>query len=347
MKRITFLHSSITKVKNIVSSIFRAIGYEVISSHSRDDERRFSTEKFEMLEQSNKVLKHDLAICKAASEARLVEALDPQVRPKNIHQYFNVVPPALRPRQLAFMHIGKTAGTSFHHLIRNALPEALTFNGGPEQYDVMTPEQLEPFDLLLGHFSFHHSMKFRPNKYLLTFLRDPVERVLSNYHFLKSWGGYVDATNEDMIRASRELSLNGFLQSPLPQVRAVVENHQTYFFGSDWRASRTEAPEALFQRARENLHSLQFIGLTERYAESIAMLYDDLGFSGTPSVTRLNVTPERPPADELSPEDRSMIEDLNSLDIRLYEQAKLIFEKRVERFKTFPMHKQVAEGRGQ
>ncbi len=300
-----------------------------------------------MLEQCNNVLKHDLALCKDASEARLSEALDPQLRPKNIHQYFNVVPPALRPRQLAFMHIGKTAGTSFHHLIRSAMPEALTFNGGPEQFDLMTSEELEPFDLLLGHFSFHHSMKFRPNKYLLTFLRDPVERVLSNYHFLKSWDGYVDATNEEMIRASRELTLNEFLQSPLPQVRAVVENHQTYFFGSDWRASRNEEQEELFQRARENLYSLQFVGLTERYAESIKMLFNDLGFSDIPSVTHLNVTPKRPPADELLPEDRNLIEDINSLDIRLYEEAKLIFENQVERLKAYRMHKKMTEGPGQ
>lgn len=252
-------------------------------------------------------------------------------RPVNVHRYFAVVPPALRPRQLAFMHIGKTAGTSFHYLIRGAMPEALAFNGGPEQYDVMTPEELESFDLLLGHFSFHHSKKFRPYRYLLAFLRDPVERVLSNYHFLRGWTGYVDFTNEEMIRASRELALVDFLKSPLPQVRAVVENHQTYFLGADWRASRTEEPEALYSRALANLNSLQFVGLTDRYAESVAMLFEDLGIADAPTVTRLNVTPNRVPSEGISSADREVVEEMNQLDIQLYGEAKHLFGEQLVR----------------
>lgn len=315
--------------------------YTVQSSSSLAAERRVTAEQIAILERNVERLVREVAEVKAMPENVVAGVCDLHERPANVHRYFGVVPPALRPRQLAFMHIGKTAGTSFHHLIREAMPEALIFNGGPEQYDAMTPVDLEAFDLLLGHFSFHHSRKFRPDKYLLTFLRDPVERVLSNYHFLRSWTGYVDTTNEEMIRASRELTLAGFLKSPLPQVRAVVENHQTYFFGADWRANRTEEPEALFQRAVANLHTLQFVGLTERYAESTAMLFEDLGFSDTPTLIRLNVTPERPPAEELSPADRALIEDMNSLDIKLYDVARLLFEEQAVRLETSRRHRRM------
>ncbi|OQA34719.1 MAG: Macrocin O-methyltransferase [Betaproteobacteria bacterium ADurb.Bin341] len=245
------------------------------------------------------------------------------------------LPTMLKPRQLAFMHIGKTAGTSFHYLLRRAMPLAAVFNGSPEQYDLVTKEGLEEYDLLLGHFSFWQSQKFRRNKYLITFLREPVDRVVSSYFFLRSWKGVIDDTNREAIEASRQLDLMDFVRSNVAHVRAIVENHQTYVLGADWRTPRSQIKPSLLEEAIQHLQSIQFVGLTERYDESVRLIFSDIELDDVPPIERLNFTPQRPAINDISMEVRSLIEEKNQFDIRLYEEARRLFDEQASRIKGF------------
>src|ERR1700761_6787821 len=52
------------------------------------------------------------------------------------------LPPGLRGRQLCFLHIGKTAGTSVQHTLFDALKRAAIFHGSPTEFDEVTKEEL-------------------------------------------------------------------------------------------------------------------------------------------------------------------------------------------------------------
>ena len=226
------------------------------------------------------------------------------------------------PAQIAFMHMGKTAGTSFHNLLVDAFKERKSFNGSPEQYDAQSPAQLAMFGILLGHFSFHHSFKFRPDRYLITFLRDPVERVLSNYFFLKSWKGEINSTNEKMVKAARKLSLCGFLECQEPQVEMVTKNHQAYFLGADWRSPRIQDDSQVLDRAMNNLKDINFIGFTENYEECVNALMQELGLPTVNKFKSENVTPSKMSKDQIRKEDIELIKKLNYMDIEIYNQAR-------------------------
>jgi len=232
------------------------------------------------------------------------------------------------------MHIGKTAGTSFFYLLRETLTNLAFYHASPEEFDKVTAEDLRKYDLITGHFSFVHTEKFRPDRYLAVFLRDPVERVISNYYFLHGWDGLIDDSNRIMVQKAKMLSLSEFLESDEQQIRMVSENHQAYFLTTDYRALRELPDDELLDQALHNLRTkFNFIGLTEYYEESVALFFDDIGLPPVQNSLRrtMNVTPDRISSIELGEDERNLIRQLNAVDIEIYEAANEIFMEQRER----------------
>lgn len=99
-----------------------------------------------------------------------------------------------KPRQVIFLHIAKTAGTSLVEYLRSRLPagsalshgDFLQFPGHP-----LEPQVVQKYRLISGHFGYAHIAPYLADSYSLTFLRHPLARVLSFYKF---------RLNEDMQR---------------------------------------------------------------------------------------------------------------------------------------------------
>jgi hypothetical protein len=95
-------------------------------------------------------------------------------------------------RQLVFVHIPKTAGLSLHSALENIYGKESTLRVGNED-DLQRLRQL-PDDqvidktFLSGHF-FYSDIKnrCRPDAILISILRDPVKRILSNYNYITNW----------------------------------------------------------------------------------------------------------------------------------------------------------------
>jgi len=240
---------------------------------------------------------------------------------------YRQAPPRLRARQLCFMHIGKTAGTSLQHLLRETLEATPVYTGSPEDFDTIEAGKLDHYGLILGHFCYRHTAKFRKERYLVTFLRDPVNRVLSNYYFLRGWKGEIYKGNKEMLEAAQRLSLENFLKCDLPQVRSVTTNHQTLFLAADFRTPGDPNDVHLRENAIYNLRQFDFVGITEAYEESAALLFADLGLPLPSKLEVLNVTEDRISANQIPPETRRMIEKLNVLDCAIYAEARKIFEQ--------------------
>jgi hypothetical protein len=95
-------------------------------------------------------------------------------------------------RQLVFVHIPKTAGLSLHAALENIYGKESTLRVGNED-DLLRLRQLPnnqviEKDFLSGHF-FYDDIKnrCRPDALLISILRDPVKRILSNYNYIASW----------------------------------------------------------------------------------------------------------------------------------------------------------------
>jgi Galactose-3-O-sulfotransferase len=235
------------------------------------------------------------------------------------------VPPGLAGRQLCFLHIGKTAGTSLQHALFEAISDAAIFHESLSGFDRVSATELALNDIVIGHFTYQHVRKMRPTRFLMTFLREPVDRVVSNYHFLRTKSP-VSQYSEVALRAARSLSLKDFLLCEDPNVRMVTENFQTKALAFDIRPNHLEPSMTgvLLENAERNLATFDFIGITEYFDDSVRVLSEMLGVEL--SVKKLNVNPDRPVSPPTAGE-LDIARSLNRLDLELYDKARSSFER--------------------
>jgi hypothetical protein len=186
------------------------------------------------------------------------------------------------PRRVIFLHIAKTAGTSVVHFFRSRLPPGMTCSHGdflsfPQQSDAFA-QKLEEYRFLSGHFGYSDVATLLPGAYSFTFLRDPVDRVLSLYKFCM----HSDMQKQfPVARAARDLGLEGWLSSTLPEVSEMLDNQQTWQLARNyWQEDRNAlgdlSQRELLQLATSHLTEFDRVGLTETFDDDFQHILSDL-----------------------------------------------------------------------
>lgn len=215
-------------------------------------------------------------------------------------------------RTVIFLHIAKTGGSTLSNVLRRQYSPQVCYDhvrhpGGKRPLDDLPLEDRTRLRCMLGHYFFGiHDALPQPAAYV-TMLREPVERVLSMYSYLR--------TNSRKAWM-RNATLAEFLERHRP-----ATNFQT----AQICGSR-EAPN--LERAKENLRSFAAVGTTERFDESLRLFqgvfgWDDVCFEPA------NVTPERVRREDLKTHEIGMIEERNCLDAELYSLADELLKARM------------------
>jgi hypothetical protein len=192
-----------------------------------------------------------------------------------------------------------------------------------------------------GHFSFGlHQWLTRPS-YYTSFVRDPVSRMVSLYvFFLGRWPEMHDRLTHIGVRGGTTLPefhldftewfiekskrAESFFSCP----SAELENGMVRRFSGYGLRSRPCPKEAL-SRAKENIEKyFSFVGLVERYAESIETMATVFGLSGLRE-HKVNVTRNKVKREQsLSTGVMTKIRDMNQLDQALYDWVHQNFDSR-------------------
>jgi hypothetical protein len=175
--------------------------------------------------------------------------------------------------------------------------------------------------LLAGHLAFGlHRHLPRPAAYFAV-LRDPVERVISDYHYIRS--------NEDhelhRLVAGRCPTLEHFVSCP-----ELVSSHNGQVQGVSGIVDCRDGEEALSIAKRNILECFAMVGLTSRFDETLLLLEEALCWRPSYSVAE-NVNHGRPRGVETSDDLRSRIEERDALDVALYRWTETLFEQEVAR----------------
>jgi hypothetical protein len=251
---------------------------------------------------------------------------------------------------IAFVHIPKTAGGTATTMFtagdsQRAVKNAGNYFTGPKKVAQKlhrTPRGWSAWQqrggrMTVGHvpyaiFREHLSGDSEPVEGVsyITFLRDPVERVLSHYyrHFQRrnpERAGHVKVRTDGKPQKSRTDSLEqAMVEMSIPQ----LNNLCTRFLCDD--PSPDRLPESAIDEAKANLSEFAFIGVTERFHESMALLRRTFSLDAAPYDDR-HVNANRPPAEEIPEDQRALIVEYNAMDVELYELGLQLFEDALAR----------------
>lgn len=247
-----------------------------------------------------------------------------------------------------FMHVPKTAGTTLIQVLEQHFDEreiarwlypTTVIEAGP--------------DFFVRHRYFHGHVEYglirsllRDAPVSLTLLRPPVERVLSQI------GNHQRVTPEqlpdvpvDQLEEFRRIGLEEFLFDPPPRVRPLAANFQNLhakLLVTEHDPARSGHllplladgryvyPTPDLEQAKRRLDSFAFVGLTERFQETLFLLAYTFGWPPAVEYRSLNVGIERPRREQLSPSMLDRLVELNRIDLALYDHGRRLFEVRYE-----------------
>jgi len=219
----------------------------------------------------------------------------------------------MAPVTVIFQHIPKAAGSSLIlTVLRQRFAPSRSFicgtDGVLDDFLALPEEDRAQLDFLAGHVDFGiHGHLGRKSAYF-AFLRDPVERVISHYYFIRG------AKRHRYREQARDMDLEAFVRSGL---RPRMNNCMTRML-SGLDAPYGRCPDSMLDAALANLNRHYFfLGLVERFDDSLALLAQLMGWRDV-SYEKRCVTRDKPGADDLPPSALDSIRQYNQLDIRLY-----------------------------
>ncbi len=220
------------------------------------------------------------------------------------------------PETLFFVHIPKTAGSSFRHILKTWFGrELMIFDSHDRNVFAQAWNGHErPTRAVAGHFGFglHEAVTSCRPRYV-SLVRDTVERFVSLYK-------HVRETPDHVLHPAAGCDLEQFLVRTLEEPRARGHTVAVQCFFLTGRRSFEEALPLV-------QHAYDLVAPTGRLTDFVTELGDRLG-RPTPVIPALNVRPADPELGEAADRLADRIYEAHGDDQRLYEHVSRCFADR-------------------
>ncbi|NJL82745.1 MAG: sulfotransferase family 2 domain-containing protein [Chloroflexaceae bacterium] len=232
---------------------------------------------------------------------------------------------------LIFLHVPKTAGTTLNSILdykyKNFVIHSIYEPNQQKKIDefsLLPLEDRKNIHLLRGHgiFGLHEHLP-NPSIYI-TLLRNPIERVVSHYF-------YVKRTPEHYLYntvMSQNLSLEEYVSSGISR---ELNNGQVRDL-SRLKPDFSHCSREMLNLAINNVYQhFSVVGVQEKFDEFLLLLSKKLGWRdgwrGYPFYQKKNVTKKTFDGKTISPAAIEIIEKYNDLDIEFYEFVSKRFDE--------------------
>ncbi len=247
-----------------------------------------------------------------------------------------------------FLHIPKTAGTTVYFTLDSYFDLDSIFPYRFWNRYLMHKPKLESnifknfyrFQFVRGHFGYGMCRLFLKKPRIVTLLRKPIERTISDYNHR------IRGTDP---KYSKKLPISKFFQDY--EQSKTFENVETYHIGLDpdilsitksfdrkkckeFRF-REELPylaeeipkTAILETAKKRLTEFEFVGIAEKLQQSLFLLYYTFGWQPLSRPWMLNPTPKKL-TEEIPQKTIDTIREFVTLDTELYKFACDLFDNR-------------------
>lgn len=219
-----------------------------------------------------------------------------------------------------FLHVPKTAGSSFSTELATALPKYRNIHVDYSRTDISHTENLKEalhgflalpdlsdYRSASGHVPFEMALEIKekiPGTQLITILRSPEHRVISDYRYQRT---EMHPPHEQFKRDFP--TLESYVESE------VSQNKMARFVGG-----RGAGVAEIISRVDNDF---AFAGLLEMYPMSFSVLFELMGFPGRTPREHKRKTPEtRDTSVEVTPSILARIRELNRLDVALFDHVR-------------------------
>jgi galactose-3-O-sulfotransferase len=252
---------------------------------------------------------------------------------------------ATRDRLLLFLHVAKTGGMTLADIfarnfasdefLKIDIAEADASGIGTwspaaleRALSRLTSSEVGKLRAVWGHYGHGIQAHLPKPCEVVTVLRDPVDRVISTYHYLNDLASLSPEPLHDYFLGGRHhlLAFDNYMTrvlsgrpalDPAAPSLATTDNHP--------RLTDTD-----FEAAAGNLDGYLVAATTEQFDETLVILGSDLRWSLSDLVyNRVNVTASRPAQSDVSDRLREKILDWNRYDARLFERARAHLARRI------------------
>lgn len=239
----------------------------------------------------------------------------------------------LRPLDytLVFLHLPKTAGLSLRSAVLSAMagrPQLRIINPVDDLATLanLAPAERERLVLIEGHLYYGvHELISRECRYM-TILRQPIERVLSWYSFVREYTPHhLHARVAGAGGGGR--SLRECLEEGLS---VELDNHMVRMLaGQEYvNVPFGAVTGSMLAMARRNLEGFAAVGITERFDESLDLYRRTFGWRRM-STQRINATAKRLNATDCDDRTLALLHAHNTFDLDLYIFACDLFGKQL------------------
>ncbi|WP_417600722.1 sulfotransferase family 2 domain-containing protein [Owenweeksia hongkongensis] len=175
------------------------------------------------------------------------------------------------------IHVPKTAGSTFHAVLKEAYGFRLKHIQAFEDMHIWNnglPYKCNKplVQAVYGHITAHPNwLEYYPNAKLITWVREPVERVISAYYHWRKAGENQSERQKAFL--SKQPSLWEFVENK--EYKATVNAYETYL-------------------GRIDINNYGFVGRTEHFEEDLKKLESYLGKRFSPKSGNKNVNSKKP-----------------------------------------------------
>jgi len=230
-------------------------------------------------------------------------------------------------KKLFFDHIYKTGGMSINDALRRTFPKFHVFNKNPEKHSIAISSNIS--DYIGGHFEFDFGEKLSQEHYYTTVLRDPVERFLSLFYFLKEQGrihlAKENFTHEIFqnyeVLFSLSYKLDEFIKSDYFKSSGLINFQAKHFAKRLIKNFNDVEDKILYEAAKSSLEDYSLVGSFEDLKQFVDDVSSNFHFIPA-ELAHINITSENLEREKTSRKTINYLRKINNVDFMLIKWAK-------------------------